>query len=437
MFRRHAREGARLRINSWLLPAITIILAVFEILEPGAVSQALLVALGGAWLVGYLWARSLYFNVGIERAMRFGWVQVGDQLEEELVLFNDGWLPATWAEVIDQSTLPGYSVSRATGVEGASENTWRTSGTCTRRGVYQLGGTLICTGDPLGIYRVEIEQPESAALMVMPPVIPLPSIEVAPGGWLGEGRPRPDAPEKTVSAASVREYLAGDSLRLVHWPTTARRNELYVRLLEGAPAGDWWVALDFDAAAQAGTDESDSTAELGVILAASLADQGLRNHRSVGLLANSDPPLWIRPQPGEHRRWEILRALAMLEPGRTSLAHLLQSAGPSLGRQASLVIITPSMDSDWLRPLLHLYWRGIIPTVILIDPSTFGAATEAGAMGQVLTENGIAQHVVTRDLLRRPEARPGERGRWDWHISTTGKAVARRTPGDMAWRRLS
>jgi uncharacterized protein (DUF58 family) len=428
---------SRLRINSILLPSMTIILIVMEFLDPSAVWQALLVTLGGAWLICYLWARSLQKNLGLERAMRFGWVQVGDKLEEELILYNDGWFPATWVEVIDRSTLPGYAVSRATGVDGVSENSWRTSGTCTRRGVYQLGGSLIRSGDPLGIFRVEIEQTESATLMVMPPVIPLPSIEVAPGGWLGEGRPRPNAPEKTVSAATVREYNQGDSLRLVHWPTTARLNKPFVRLLEGAPAGDWWIALDFDRASQAGYDESDSTAELGVILAASLADQGLRDHRSVGLLANGEPPLWIRPQPGEHRRWEILRALATLDPGRTALADLLASAGPALGRQASLVVITPSMKSDWLAPLAHLYWRGIIPTVILIDPSTFGAAARPAALDRVLTEMGLAHHIVTRDLLQRPEARPGAQGQWNWHISTSGKAVPTRTPGDMAWRKLA
>jgi uncharacterized protein (DUF58 family) len=285
-----------------------------------------------------------------------------------------------------------------------SENTWRTAGTCGRRGVYQRGGTRIRSGDPLGIFQVEIERPESAALMVMPPVIPLPSIEVMPGGWLGDGRPRPDAPEKTVSAATVREYAAGDSLRLVHWPSSARRGELFVRLLDGAPAGDWWIALDFDAGVQAAYDEGDSTGELGVILAASLADQGLRNHRPVGLIANGEPPLWIRPQFGADRRWEMLRALATLNPGQTSLA---------------------------------LAWRGISPTVVLIDPATFGASDAAGPLAHTLAEMGLAHHVVTRDLLQRPESRPGERGQWDWHITTTGKAIPTRTPGDMAWKKLA
>ncbi len=83
----------------------------------------------------------------------------------------------------------------------------------------------------------------------------------------------------------------------------------------------------------------------------------------------------MRPEAGEHRRWEILRALALLDPGETSLAGLLESAAPALGRQASLIIITPSMKSEWLKPLANLFWRGFTPTVILIDPASFDSLT--------------------------------------------------------------
>src|SRR5688572_31196712 len=108
---------SRLRINSLLLALITLVLIVMELRESSEIWQALLVALGGAWLISYLWANSLRKNLFLERTMRFGWAQVGDKLEEELILFNDGIFPATWLEVIDRSTLPGYSISRATGVD--------------------------------------------------------------------------------------------------------------------------------------------------------------------------------------------------------------------------------------------------------------------------------------------------------------------------------
>jgi uncharacterized protein (DUF58 family) len=427
---------SRLRINSIVLPITTLVLITAQIIGPSPVWKGLLAALGGCWLVSYLWARSLQKNLHLERAMRFGWVQVGDKLEEQFILHNDGWFPATWVEISDLSTLPGYSIARATGVEGRSQNIWHTTGQCSRRGVYKLGHTTLRCGDPLGIYQVNIVQPESVTLMVMPPVIALPYIKITPGGRSGDGRPRPNAPEQTLTAAAVRLYAPGDSMRLIHWRTTARLNELYVRLLEGAPAGDWWIVLDFDRQVQIHYNESETTEELGVILAASIADRGLRSNRSVGILASGKEPIWMRPESGEQRRWEILRSLALLDPGETSLECLMESAAPSLGRKASLILITPSMKSDWLKPLTNLIWRGFNPIVILIDPSSFGSIASTHAMDNLLIDMNIPHHIMTRDLFKQPDAHPGPRGQWEWRIMPTGKAVPVRLPGDLNWKSL-
>ena len=293
--------------------------------------------------------------------MRFAWAQVGDALEEQFTLTNDGLVPATWVEVIDHSTLPGYSASRASWdriIMGRMS--WHTNGVCRRRGVYELGGTTLRSGDPFGIYSVEIFLPEKSTLVVMPPVIPLPSVEIMPGGWMGDGRPRPNIIDQTVNAATVREYAHGDSLKLIHWPTTARHGKFYSRVLDGAPASDWWIALDVDSNVQAGQGW-ENTIELGIILAASLADRGLRARHSVGLLASGEQTVWLKPQSGEHHRLEILRALAMLEPGQLPLSELLERANPTLGNRISLIVITPSIKNDWLSSLTHLLWKGISP----------------------------------------------------------------------------
>jgi uncharacterized protein (DUF58 family) len=427
--------SSSLRINSRLLAGAIIALAAAQILTPSKIWEALLVALGGAWLTGFLWARSIQKGLKLERAMRFGWAQVGDALEEQFVLRNTGHLPATWVEVLDHSDLPGYQASVASCALPSETNSWRTRGICSRRGVYTLGDTTLRSGDPLGIYSVEIHYPESASLMVMPPIVPLPSIEVAPGGWLGEGRASPNAAEKIFSASAVRHYVPGDSLRLIHWPTTARLREPYVRLLEGAPEAAWWIVLDADRQVQAGN-EPDSTTEAGVILAASLADRGLRARKEVGFAASGEETVWMRPQGGEARRMEILRALARLNPGETSLANMLERAVPSLGRQASLIIITPSTESDWLKPLAQLAWRGITPTVILIDPASFGSERRAEPLAALLAEMSMTRQVVTRELLDHPELHPRGRGQWEWRITPGGKAIPVRLPGDMSWKRL-
>lgn len=429
--------SSHLRLRARLLPFLTVLLIAAEVLNPSAVWRGLLAAFGGAWLISYVWALSLQRSLYLERLMRFDWVQVGDQLEEKFKLVNASVVPATWVAVLDRSTLPGYIVSRATGVEGNSNTSWYTTGICSRRGTYRLGGTVLQTGDPLGIYSAEIIQPESKTLTVMPPIIPLPEIQVRPGGWLGDGRPRPHAPEEMVVPATVRPYVQGDSQRLIHWPTSARQNELYVRLMEGAPLGDWWIALDFDQSVQIARDEWLATTELGTILAASLADRGLRARRSVGLLASGTVPIWLRPQAGENRRWEILRALASLEPGEMSLAGLLESAGSGLGRQASLIVITSSTKSDWLQPLTHLAWRGITPTVILMEPASFGSSKSTRSLEELLKDTGIAYHIMTSDLLKHPQAHPGSGGQWEWRVMPTGKAIPVHTPGDLTWRKMA
>jgi hypothetical protein len=131
-----------------------------------------------------------------------------------------------------------------------------------------------------------------------------------------------------------------------------------------------------------------------------------------------------------------MRALAMLEPGHLPLSELLERASPTLGHRTSLIIITPSIKSDWFTSLTHLMWRGINPTVLLMDPASFGAPEHADSLIGALSRMGVPRFILTRDLLHRPEARPGWRGQWEWRIMPTGKAVSMRPQGDMTWKRL-
>ncbi len=406
----------------------------------------LLLGLGGALGLSWLWARSLASGLHLEREMRFGWAQVGDQLEERFTLFNRGLAPALWVEIQDHSTLPGSQASQATGADGGSHSAWHTTVTCTRRGLFTLGPTTLRTADPLGLFSVTLHNPHAVQLMVTPPVVPLPHIEVAPGGKAGQGRPRPNLAERTVSAASVREYVPGDSLRWMHWRTTARRGKPYVRTFESTPSGDWWIILDANRAVQAGQGAR-STQEHGVILAASLADRGLRLNRAVGLIASgatarlpeSQALAWLPPRQGDFHRYAILRALALLEPGERPLAELLAGLEASLNGPSSLVIITANISGDWLPTLLPLMWKGAIPTLLLLDPAAFDPAKAGDQKSEILnllTERGIAHQRITPDLLDRPEAQPGRRGRPELKVTPTGGVRVVNPAQDAPWRRL-
>ena len=427
--------NSSLRLNTRLLPLLVIALVIMQLVDPSRIWTILLVGLGGLWLISFIWAWNLSKHVTILREMRYGWVQVGDMLEERFTLKNTGWLPATWVEVTDHSTLSGYDASMATGIDGSGTNQWRKKGTCSQRGLYQLGDTSLHTGDPFGIYLVTITDPAKATLMVMPPVVPLPYLKIIPGGYSGEGRPIPDAPERTVDASSVREYVPGDSMRLVHWKTTARHDNLYVRLFDGTPASDWWILLDLQAEAQVGSG-IDSTEEHGVILAASLADRGLRVNRRVGLVLNGKRLDWLSPHTGSGQRWEILRRLALASPGEISLAELLERIRPNLGQNTSLLIITSTRNTDWFTTLPLLARRGIRPTVLLLDLHTFDNQRDNSALAAELKKMQVPCHMMPLEMFDRPEAQPGTRGQWEWRVSALGKAIPVRAPEDHSWRRL-
>ncbi len=426
----------RIQINSRLLPILVALLLVMQVIDPFRGWMILLGALGGAWLISYLWALSLARGLGLTREMRFGWAQVGDRVQERFTLVNVNPAPCIWVEIIDHSTMPGYRAGRVTGVGGQSTNRWYAEGQCTRRGLYTLGPTSLQTGDPLGIYTISLHYAECADLMVTPPVLPLPTIDVAPGGRAQEGRPRPNAPERTVNAASVRDYSPEDSLRWIHWPTSARRDSLFVRLFDSTPSSDWWIILDANRSCQVGEGQ-DSTLEHGVILSASLSNQGLQAGRGVGLVANGAELVWRPPKRGDHHRQEILRALALLKAGEKPLGDLLARLPPNFGRRHSLVIITADVSGDWADSLLAFMRRGVVPTVLLLDPISFGGEEDGNVLGALLSEVGIAHTIITQDLLNRSEAEPGRQGHWEWRISATGRALPIRQPRDTAWRSLS
>jgi len=429
--------AAQMRLNLRAWPALIGLLVVLQLIFPSRAWAVALAMLGGAWAISFLWARSLARNLQLTREMRFGWAQVGDRLQERFMLVNRGWAPGLWVEVVDHSTIPGYQASQATSVGYLDTVRWRTDSVCTRRGLYTLGPTSLHTGDPLGLYTVRLHYPETAFLMVMPPIVPLPGIEIAPGGRAGEGRrQRAGALERTVSGAGAREYHPDDSPKWIHWPMTAHHDALFVRLFDSTPASDWWIFLDLEQRVQVGQGW-DSTEEHGVLLAASLADRGLRAGHAVGLVAHGQDLVWLPPQCAQGQRIEILRALALATAGDHPLGDLLARARPAFRRGASLVVITPAVDGEWIAPLLPLLKGSVAPTVLLLDPASFGGVGDVGRVQALLADLGVVPYVVTPDLLDRPEARPGTRGQWEWRFLPDGRAIPVRQPGDLRWRRMA
>jgi uncharacterized protein (DUF58 family) len=444
-----------MRLLNPLLPALVVLVVLMEFIDPSPIWLGLTFILGGAWLVAYLWAKSLRNGLSVERDMRYGWSQVGDRIEERFVLKKSGILPAIWVELQDGSDLPGYELaghatSRVTGVDGDGRNEWRTASVLTRRGQFRLGPTRLVAKDPFGIYQVETENPAQRTILVTPPVVPLPSIQITPGKRSGEGKSQMYAPELTVSTATTRPYMLGDHIRWVHWPTTARRGELFVRLLDGAPVGNWHLFVDLNQEVQVG-EGWNSSEEHAIILAASLVERGLRLRRPVGLVVNAEPFFWMPARRQAMQRLNLLRCLALVRPTSRPLKELLSHLGDKLPARSTLIVITADTSGGWVKELLQQQLRGIIPTVLLIDPVTYANSPEeasgirvdakavqpAAPLAKMLTRMGIQHMIIQRELLDRPESRPGQEGQWEFRMSALGRAIPLRRPVDLSWKKLA
>lgn len=423
-----------LRLNAKIIPVLAAAALIMQIIDPSRVWVILLTGIGGAWLVCRWWARGLARSLEFDREVRFDWAQVGDRLEERFTLTNRFILPATWVTVHDHSTLPDHEASVATGVDASSTSQWRILTQCTRRGVYTLGDTTLETGDPFGIYTLTLEDPASKTLAVMPPVLSLPDFQIVSSGWGGEGKPSRRALEETINASHPREMTPNDPVRLIHWKTTARKGEFFVRQFDGTPAGDRWIVLDLHAGSQLG-EGWNSTEEHAVILTSSLAAQGLNEDHSIGLAINGQEPHWLPPRRNEYQLRALLKALAVASPSEMNLKDYLARIAGSLSSHCSLLIITACADPAWTESLMPLMWRGVRPTVFLLDPVSFGGGPPASGVSGALQSMGVPCHVIPRELLDRPEARPGQEGEWEWRILPTGKAIPVRAAQED-WRGL-
>ena len=208
-----------------------------------------------------------------------------------------------------------------------------------------------------------------------------------------------------------------------------------MREFENAPSGDWRIVLDLDRGVQVGGGQ-DATHEHGIILAASLTDLGMRFGRAVGLAAYGDALVWHRSRLSDEHKWEILRSLALVEPGDVSLAELLELVRPSADRKTSLIIITPAVDGAWLPALLALRRLGVISTVLLFDTATFGAAGGCSGLADDLAALGITTQMIPRELLERGESQMAEARDWGWRDSVDGRLVPSTAREEFAWREL-
>jgi len=180
-------------------------------------------------------------------------------------------------------------------------------------------------------------------------------------------------PHTTPHATSIRPYAPGDSYNRIHWKSTARQGELQVKEFDLEQTADVWIYLDLQSRVHTGGGD-ESTLEYGVRAAASIAARALGENRNVGMTASGTRIGVLPADRGPRQYQKVMQVLAaVMANGNYPLAHVLIDGVGRLRRGMSAIVITPSLERDWVRSLSGLRNRGVESVIVLLDPLAFAA----------------------------------------------------------------
>ncbi len=201
--------------------------------------------LTSAAVAAWLYTRISEPSVRVIRHLRPTLVREGDQALVRTAVTNIGRWSIFNPTIEDEVLELGSARFAAARIKPGSATTGTYQILCRPRGIYQVGPTRITLSDPLRFAQQTIETGEADRLVVYPTVEPLDDFPVVRGRDPSMHAVRPEFSHRGgEDFFTLREYRTGDDLRRVHWPSSAKRDELMIRQLETPWQSRALVVLD-------------------------------------------------------------------------------------------------------------------------------------------------------------------------------------------------
>jgi uncharacterized protein (DUF58 family) len=241
-----------------------------------------------------------------------------------------------------------------------------------RRGLVRIGPLDVVVGDPFGLTNLATVAAPSVEVTVFPHVDRIEPLPYTTGHDPLAGARQPNSLGRSgEDFYALRPYTVGDDLRRVHWPSSARHDELLVRQHELPWQGRTTVLLDVRKAAHSG-----DSLEVAVSAAASIVAATARRHDLVRLVttAGSDSDF----APGSDHIEAIMEHLAVVP---ASPVGSLRQSVEMLGRRSNggaLVVVVAEVPTDDLRAAATLRSRYGSLTVVQIDRSAWDPSAPVG-----------------------------------------------------------
>ncbi|MBN1419903.1 MAG: DUF58 domain-containing protein [Planctomycetes bacterium] len=244
-----------------------------------------------------------------------------------------------------------------------------------RRGRYRVGPVAIEARDPFGLWRIRRSLAPADEIVVLPAPVHLERLPFV--GRASLWSPRLEEGPRTgesLEYCGIREWRPGDTLRRIHWPSTARLGRLVAREYEDTVANQVTVIIDLARASIAGIGR-ESTTEYGIRVAAAIASECVRSGHEVALYGEGERPLRTPLAGGAGHIAVMLEALALARSlGEVPFDEVVLRAASWIPHGSTAVAVFSSLGArlaSFAEGFALLRAKRVQVVAVLIDDASF------------------------------------------------------------------
>jgi len=342
----------------------------------GSLELFVLGAVAGVLVLGaVVYTGALRVSVNVDRELHPPRVHAGAQSRVDLRVQNHGPRRSPVLGLLDDvsGTRGAQLAVGPLPPDGVARAAYRLP--TEHRGVLQVGPLRVVMSDPFGFTRLTMTASDVSELTVYPRVDDITPVPLTTGADPLAGASHPTAIGRTGDDFyALRPYQVGDDLRRVHWPATARHDELMVRQDELPWQARATVLLDLRASTT-----SAASVEAAVSAAASLVMASARRQDLIRLVVSDGNDSGFAA--GHAHIEAILEHLAAVDvSGDTSFTALLDRLARTTtgGALVALVARPRAVDLDMVTGLRRRF-SSVYVVRFDLDTDLVAAAPPASA----------------------------------------------------------
>lgn len=241
---------------------------------------------------------------------------------------------------------------------------------CYKRGEYKAGPFVVYFFDPLNLFFFKRTFQVYSKVVVYPQIFRIerfPALTRSVLPWFGIETARSSGDDDEFYG--VREYKEGESVKRIHWVSSARKNKLIVKQYQLQSFFGTTIIFNLEKSKNIG-EGREAVAEYIIKIAASVANYLTEKGVSIELLAHVGEIVHLPFNKGQDHLENILKVLAVAQAeSRISLREAFEEFARYLPNDSSLVAVMSDQDYKDLPRMISLYSRGIslIPLIVVSD----------------------------------------------------------------------